>query len=62
MALNRYQKVKFAPPYLELYNKDAIVAEPAGALSIAALEFHRDEIKGKKENVLSQEGTMILTE
>lgn len=33
---------------LELYNKDAIVAEPAGALSVAALEFHKEEIKGKK--------------
>ena len=33
---------------LELYNKDAIVVEPAGALSVAALEFHKDEIKGKK--------------
>jgi threonine dehydratase len=32
---------------LELYNQDAIVLEPAGALSIAALDFYRDEIKGK---------------
>ena len=33
---------------LRLYNKDAIVAEPAGALSIAALENYADKIKGKK--------------
>lgn len=33
---------------LELYNKDAIVVEPAGALSVAALEFHKEDIKGKK--------------
>ena len=33
---------------LRLYNKDAIVAEPAGALSIAALENYTDKIKGKK--------------
>ncbi len=33
---------------LELYNKDAVVVEPAGALSVAALEFHKEEIKGKK--------------
>jgi len=33
---------------LELYNRDAIVAEPAGALSIAALEEFKEEIKGKK--------------
>lgn len=32
---------------LDLYNKDAIVVEPAGALSIAALDFFADEIKGK---------------
>jgi threonine dehydratase len=32
---------------LDLYNRDAIVLEPAGALSIAALDFYRDEIKGK---------------
>jgi threonine dehydratase len=33
---------------LRLYNKDAIVAEPAGALSIAGLEQYADRIKGKK--------------
>ncbi|HUX84184.1 MAG TPA: threonine ammonia-lyase, partial [Chitinophagaceae bacterium] len=32
---------------LSLYNEDAIVAEPAGALSIAALEDFREEITGK---------------
>lgn len=32
---------------LQLYNKDAIVAEPAGALSISALEQYAEEIKGK---------------
>jgi threonine dehydratase len=32
---------------LDLYNQDAIVLEPAGALSIAALDFYRNEIKGK---------------
>lgn len=32
---------------LNIYNKDAIVLEPAGALSIAALEHLKDEIKGK---------------
>ena len=32
---------------LDLYNKDAIVVEPAGALSIAALDAFSDEIKGK---------------
>jgi len=32
---------------LDLYNKDAIVAEPAGALSISALSHYASEIKGK---------------
>lgn len=32
---------------LELYNKNAIVVEPAGALSIAALGQYADKIKGK---------------
>ena len=32
---------------LELYNRDAIVVEPAGALSIAALDYYADKIKGK---------------
>jgi threonine dehydratase len=32
---------------LQLYNKDAIVLEPAGALSISALEQYRTQIKGK---------------
>ena len=32
---------------LKLYNEDAIVAEPAGALSIAALENYASQIKGK---------------
>jgi threonine dehydratase len=33
---------------LKLYNEEAIVVEPAGALSIAALDYCRDKIKGKK--------------
>lgn len=33
---------------LRLYNNDAIVAEPAGALSVAALNFLSEDIKGKK--------------
>lgn len=32
---------------LQLYNNDAIVAEPAGALSIAALGYYKEQIKGK---------------
>lgn len=32
---------------LDLYNKDAIVIEPAGAMSIAVLDSYAEEIKGK---------------
>jgi threonine dehydratase len=38
---------KVCTTILDLYNEHAIVAEPAGALSVAALDFHRDQIKGK---------------
>ncbi len=38
---------KVCQTILDLYNKDAIVVEPAGALAIAALEQFKDEIKGK---------------
>jgi threonine dehydratase len=38
---------KVCTTILELYDKNAIVAEPAGALSIAALDDYKDEIKGK---------------
>src|SRR5690606_39203384 len=38
---------KICTTILDLYNENAIVAEPAGALSIAALDFYADEIKGK---------------
>lgn len=38
---------KVCQTILDLYNKDAIVAEPAGALSIAALDFFAEEIRGK---------------
>ena len=33
---------------IHMYNKSAIVVEPAGALSVAALKFYKDKIKGKK--------------
>jgi threonine dehydratase len=39
---------KVSSTILQLYNEDAIVAEPAGALSIAALDQYAEQIKGKK--------------
>ena len=38
---------KVCTTILKLYNEDAIVVEPAGALSIAALDAYADIIKGK---------------
>lgn len=38
---------KICTTILNLYNFDAIVVEPAGALSISALDYYKDEIKGK---------------
>lgn len=38
---------KVCTSILELYNFDAIVVEPAGALSISALDYYRDQIRGK---------------
>lgn len=38
---------KVCTTILQLYNEDAIVVEPAGALPIAALDFYKEEIKGK---------------
>ncbi|GKU77964.1 threonine ammonia-lyase IlvA [Paenibacillus sp. L3-i20] len=38
---------KVCTTLLDLYNENAIVAEPAGALPIAALETYRDQIAGK---------------
>lgn len=38
---------KICTSILELYNEHAIIAEPAGALPIAALDFYQDKIKGK---------------
>ena len=38
---------KICQTILDLYNKDAIVVEPAGALSVSALDFFKEEIKGK---------------
>lgn len=39
---------KVCTTILQLYNEDAIVVEPAGALSVAVLDACKDKIKGKK--------------
>jgi len=37
---------------LKLYNEEAIVVEPAGAVSIAALDQYKEEIKGKTVGII----------
>jgi len=37
---------------LSLYNEDAIVVEPAGAVSIAALDYYKDQIRGKNVGII----------
>lgn len=39
---------KICSTILKLYNEEAIVVEPAGALSVAALDDYANQIKGKK--------------
>lgn len=43
----RVPEGKACSAILDLYNENAIVAEPAGALPIAALDMYREHIKGK---------------
>ena len=38
---------KVCSTILKLYNEEAMVVEPAGALSITALDYYRDQIRGK---------------
>ncbi|KAB8138856.1 threonine ammonia-lyase IlvA [Gracilibacillus oryzae] len=38
---------KLCTTLLELYNENAIIAEPAGAMPISALDFYKEQIKGK---------------
>ena len=52
---------KVCTTILQLYNEEAIVAEPAGALTIAALDFLRDEIKGKNVVCLVGGGNNDIT-
>ncbi|SFP51361.1 L-threonine ammonia-lyase [Pseudarcicella hirudinis] len=52
---------KVCTTILELYNESAIVVEPAGALTIAALDFIKDEIKGKNVVCLVSGGNNDIT-
>jgi threonine dehydratase len=52
---------KVCTTILELYNESAIVVEPAGALTIAALDFLKDEIAGKNVVCLVSGGNNDIT-
>ncbi|GAB3555967.1 threonine ammonia-lyase IlvA [Spirosoma fluminis] len=52
---------KVCTTILQLYNEEAIVAEPAGALAIAALDFLKDEIRGKNVVCLVGGGNNDIT-
>ncbi|MGY3186867.1 threonine ammonia-lyase IlvA [Lysinibacillus sp. TE18511] len=47
---------KVCTTILDLYNKHAIIAEPAGALSVAALDYYKEEIKGKSVVIIISGG------
>ena len=52
---------KVCTTILQLYNEEAIVAEPAGALTIAALDLLSDEIRGKNVVCLVGGGNNDIT-
>ncbi|GAB4028608.1 threonine ammonia-lyase IlvA [Spirosoma koreense] len=52
---------KVCTTILKLYDEDAIVAEPAGALTIAALDLLKDEIRGKNVVCLVSGGNNDIT-
>ena len=52
---------KICSSILSLYNDEAIVVEPAGAISFAALDFYKEEIKGKNVVVIVCGGNNDIT-
>jgi threonine dehydratase len=44
----RVHEGKICQSILDLYNKEGIVAEPAGALAIAAVDLYKEKLKGKR--------------
>jgi len=52
---------KICQTLLELYNKEAIIVEPAGAMSIAALDLYSEEIKGKNVACVVSGGNNDIT-
>jgi threonine dehydratase len=52
---------KVCSTILQLYNEEAIIVEPAGALTVAALDLIKDQIKGKHVVVLIGGGNNDIT-
>ena len=52
---------KVCTTILQLYNEEAIVVEPAGALTLAALDYYKEQIKGKTVVCLLSGGNNDIT-
>ncbi|WP_029033455.1 threonine ammonia-lyase IlvA [Salinimicrobium terrae] len=52
---------KICQTILDLYNQDAIVAEPAGAMALSALDFFAEEIEGKNVVCILSGGNNDIT-
>ncbi|MCD6544977.1 MAG: threonine ammonia-lyase IlvA [Flavobacteriaceae bacterium] len=52
---------KVCSTLLKLYNEKAIVVEPAGALSVAALDYYKEKIKGKNVVCIISGGNNDIT-
>lgn len=52
---------KVCDTILKLYNEEAIVVEPAGAMAISALDFYKEEIKGKNVVCIVSGGNNDIT-
>ncbi len=52
---------KICGTILQLYNEEALVVEPAGAISISALDFYADKIKGKNVVCIVSGGNNDIT-
>mgnify|MGYP002795016487 CR=1 FL=1 len=52
---------KICQTILDLYNQDAIVAEPAGAMALSALDLFSEEIKGKNVVCILSGGNNDIT-
>ena len=60
-ALGYQREGKICSTILELYNEEAIVVEPAGAISISSLDFYKDKIKGKRVGTIVCGGNNDIT-